>query len=208
MKNALIAFNTIDVNNFLDNFRFDMTDPDNPIRLRTDFTPFQDHTAEPQTWDLYNSKHLWINMQAYGMWKDYTTGPNTTVVVSCYVNEHTELDYTDPQDPDPGTVLTIVHYLRDLYPGRSQILGVWNRDGTMAGQTLVPAEWDYTDPDNPILITPETVIGTPYYPRHPQYLNWMPDDVEYDANHQETSRTAATVGKEINKVAGWADRRW
>lgn len=208
MINLLIAFNSNDVGDFLDNFRFDMTDPDNPVRLRTDFTPFQDHTDTPQTWDLYNRKHLWINMQTYGMWKEKVQGPNTHVVVSCYINSHTELDYTDPADPDPGTVLTIAHYLRDIYPGRSQILGAWQRDGTMAGQTLVPAVWDYTDPDNPVLVSPETVTGQPYYPLHPQYLSWMPDDVTYDENRQEISRTAASAGKDVNRVAGWADRRW
>lgn len=214
MINLLIAFNSTDVNNFLDNFRFDETpNPDNPdgppirTRKRTDFIPFQDHTDTPQTWDLYDPRHLWINMQAYGMWKERAQGPNTYAVVSCYIHPHTELDYTDPADPDPGTVLTIAHYLREMYPGRAQILGAWQRDGVQAGQTLVPAVWDYTDPFNPVLISQETVIGIPYYPLNPDYLGWMPDNVELDENMTETSRSPAVEFKQINKVAGWADRR-
>ena len=106
------------------------------------------------------------------MWKtDDRPGPaNDTQVVSCYVNPHMELDYTDPLDPDPKEILTLVHYLRETYPGRLQILGAWDGyTGIPLGQTFVPATyneltpyipaipavWDYSDPDNPVETTPE-----------------------------------------------------
>lgn len=44
----------------------------------------------------------------------------------------------------------------------------------------------------------EVVEGTPIYPLHPQYMKIMPD----------VDGQPATVPVQVNKVCGWADRRW
>jgi len=54
----------------------------------------------------------------------------------------------------------------------------------------------------------EVVQGTHMYPIHAQYLKIFPDDVTYDEDGNETSRTAAVAPKEVNNILGWKPRRW
>lgn len=75
----------------------------------------------------------------------------------------------------------------------SVVAGCWNPDGTQYGQAM--------DPNG-------VVTGTPVYPIHPKLLDFMPDDVEYNADGSEKSRKRPTKLKQIHKYLGWADRRW
>jgi len=66
------------------------------------------------------------------------------------------------------------------------IVGVWNDDGSQ-----------YSDE-----------FGSPVYPIHAAAMQFMPDDVTYDSNGNETSRVPASDYKEVNKLFGWSDRVW
>lgn len=189
MINALIAINSNQVQNFLDNFRADENG-----RIRTDFaagTPGNVFFIDP-----YDTRYLTVIDNNQGLWKENTSGPQPFTLVTIYVADLVEPDWTDPQDPDPGPVLTVLHYLREAFPGGLVVLDVFQRNGLRHGQSF--------DTDG------TTVIGQPTYPSIPkaEMLLYTPDDVTYDADGNETSRTPATDYKEVNKLAGWADRRY
>jgi hypothetical protein len=183
------------VEQFFDNFRFD----NDGNRLATDFAPFKSPTSPERfpTIDVYDINYFYINLTAQGQWKERTQGPNDFQLVSCYVADIVELDWTDPADPDPGNVLTVIHYMRETFPGAVTILDCFQRNGVRHGQTLIPAELD----EEGNVITPEQIIGQPTYPPLPkaQYLEYIPDDEE---------DVPATDYKQVNKTLGWADRRY
>jgi len=50
--------------------------------------------------------------------------------------------------------------------------------------------------------------GTPTYPTHSRIKQFIPDDVTFDSNGNETSRTRPTVPRDINLLAGQSPRRF
>lgn len=98
------------------------------------------------------------------------------------------------------TTIEVLEKIDELVPS-SVVAGCWNVDGTQYGQVIT---YDYTDMANPV----EVVDGEPVYPIHPKLLDFMPDDVEYNANGTEKSRKRPTTPKQVHKWLGWADRRW
>jgi len=61
--------------------------------------------------------------------------------------------------------------------------------------TVVLGAWDFT-------------AGDILYPIHPRILEIMEDDVVYDADGNEISRTPAAAPKQSHKWLGQADRKW
>lgn len=177
MINVLIAFNSTQIDAFLDNFRFDA----NGDRLRTDFAPFD---ADGVTLDPYNPAHLNVNLQSDGMWKAYEApGPNTTILESMLVAD-VVIQVPDDQTQVLEPKLAMVEYLRSQFDARFQVMGSWRFDGEM-GQ----------DEEEKL-----------YYALNPNYLKWMPDDVTYDQDGNETSRTDATEFKDVNLYLGQTPR--
>jgi hypothetical protein len=229
MINCLIAFNSNQVDNFLDNFRTHITGQDAAgddiyERIRTDFAPFTDSAGN--NLDPYDMRDLMVIMSSQGGWKPHIQGgPVTTILVTMYVR-----DVVSPDDQDPPEdKLSMVEYLRNFFDGRYQVLGTWYSVGqthtttpvydevdeelvviskatlVMHGETITRAIQN--DPITYPTI-PDTVGGKRTYPLHPQYLKWMPDDVTYnpDPPYEETSRTDATKFKQVNKLQGHSDR--
>lgn len=128
-----------------------------------------------------------LRSNIFGHWKVPNIAGTDYHVISWYV---------------PST--TWIEFLLTEYPGKFIIVGAWRRDGSQFGTTIVPATYD----ENLVEATPETVIGTPQYPIHAQYMKIFPDDVTYDQNGNELTRSAAAAPKEVNKLFGWSDRRW
>ena len=202
MINILLAINSNQVEAFLDNWRFDA----DGNRVANDFAPFNAGNDLSTTIDVYKPAFFSVANSAQGGWRENTSGSSNKKLVTVYVADIVEPDWADPSDPDPKDILTVIHYLRETFPGSVQILEAFKRDGTRHGQTLVPATYD----DESVELTPESVEGTATYNANPQAdsLEYMPDDVTYDVDGVETSRTAATQLKEVNKLFGWSDRKW
>ena len=204
MINVLININVNQVEQFFDNFRFD----EDGNRLATDFAPYQtDPAARTPAIDVYNIRDCYVHMPAQGLWKDKSQGPNNFQLVTLYVADKVEPDWTDPQDPDPKDILTVVHYLRETFPGAIQVLDTFYTDsGVRHGQTLIPAVLDEEGNE----VTPEQIVGQPTYPPNPKndMLKYMPDDVVYDNNGNEVSRTTATDYKHVNGGLGHSFRRY
>ena len=208
MINALLNINVNQVEQFFDNWRFD----EDGNRLATDFAPYQTDAGDgtpgsgTPAIDVYDDRDFYVNLTAQGHWKDAVQGPNSFQLLNVFVADKTELDWTDPADPDPGTVLTVVHYIRETFPGAIQVLDCFKRDSVRHGQTLIPAVLDEDGNE----ITPEQITGQPTYPPIPkaEMLEYMPDDVTYDQDGNETGRTPATDYKPVNKTLGWTDRRY
>ena len=45
-------------------------------------------------------------------------------------------------------------------------------------------------------------------PLHPRYMEFIPDDVVYDQDGNEVSRSRPTEPKDVNLGMGWARREW
>lgn len=201
MINLLAAINVNQVEIFLDNFRFDA----DGNRLATDFDPYQTNPDTPAI-DVYDTRDCYVTPEFQGYWKERSVGPNNFQLVNILVADKTEPDWTDPADPFPKTILTVVHYLRESFSGGLKVLDVFKRDGIRHGQTLVPAVLD----ENGQVVTPEQIIGQPTYPPvgKTEMLDYMPDDVVYDDDGNEISRTPATEYKEVHNVLGYSSRRY
>jgi hypothetical protein len=78
MKNVLVAFNKNQVNDLLDNFRFDSNDN----RVREDYAPFYDL-------DPYNGYDLLVLEDMQGGWKE----ESNTVLVTLYVTDFAMVEY-------------------------------------------------------------------------------------------------------------------
>ena len=186
--NALIAFNSNQVENFLDNFRSHVTGQDAGgediyERIRTDFAPFVDSAGNEL--DPYNRRDLIVLQTNQGGWKpNNELAPVFTIIVTMYIRDVLN---------DDGK-LSMIEYLRTFFDGRYQVLGCWQRNGIIHGQTLIPATYDKNGDE----VTPEEIIGNRTYPLHPQYLKWMPDDL---------GGIPATTFKQVNKLQGHPDRR-
>jgi hypothetical protein len=113
----------------------------------------------------YAARDLLVKQDCQGGWL-----PGNTVIVSMYVSD-----------------IATVEYLRSNFAGLYQVLGAWNWDGVMHGQTTVGATED----------TPEVITGNPTYPLHPQHLKWMPN----------VEGAPATVFVQVNLLQGQAARR-
>lgn len=133
--NALLAIQVNQVEAFLDNWRFDA----NGNRLANDFAPYQTNPDTPAI-DVYDEKDCVPPLTTQGAWKVNDSGAQPLQLVSMYVADKTELDWTDPQDPDPGTVLTVVHYLRETFPGAVAVLDCFKKNGLRHGQEFVYTE--------------------------------------------------------------------
>jgi len=86
----------------------------------------------------------------------------------------------------------------------AMVIGAWNKDGSHYGTTVVPAILD----EKGTVVTPAGLSGRPVYNLHPKFLSMFADDVTYDKNGKELTRTPATQPKETNKIYGREDRDW
>jgi len=179
--NAMIAIQSNSVETFLDNWRFDT----NGDRLRNDFTPFNSGQDNSQTIDVYDNSFCIVSMETQGYWKI----SNNKQLISIYIADIVEPDWAD-LEPDPKDVLTVLHYLREVFPGPFQILEVFKRDGVRHGQTLILPTYDNEGNE----IDPEEIVGQSTYPAFPQadMLAYMPEGII----------------SQLNKILGWNDRRW
>lgn len=202
MINALVAINSNQVDSFFDNWRFD----EEGNRLVTDFAEFNSGGEGSPTIDVYNVSHCVVPSTSQGSWRENTSGAQNKQLVTIYVADFAEPDWSDPNDPDPKTVLTIVNYLRETFSGAIQVLDCFQTNGVRHGQTLIPATYD----ENGDELTPESIEGNPTYQPNPQadMLLYMPDDVVYDEEGNEVSRTPATELTDVINVLGRADRKW
>jgi hypothetical protein len=96
-------------------------------------------------------------------------------------------------------------------------------------ETFGGKQWEffsiYTDDIVPLMAAVETIFPTPNnalvlgawywegkqlpeYPPHPRTKNFMPDDIEYDVNGEETGRTAATGPEQVNHIPGQSPRNF
>lgn len=201
MINVLLAIQVNQLESFLDNWKFDV----DGNRLVTSFAPFQ-ATPESPTIDVYQPQFCLVPKTPQGSWKIDDSGANNKQLVSIYIADIVELDWTAPQDPTPAEVLTVLHYLREAFAGALTIMGAWDTNGLQHGQTLIPATYD---PEG-VEIAPEAITGQPTYPLMPQVdaLKYMPDDVGYDASGVEISRTLASTPKQVNLIYGQKDRQF
>lgn len=197
MINALISINVNQIEQFFDNWRYDA----DGNRLANDFAPYQTSPDTPAI-DVYDQIHFYINMSAQGHWKLNSSGAQPMQLVNVFVADLTEFDWTDPQDPEPGIVLTVVNYIREAFPGAIQVLDCFQMNGVRHGQVLVPPVLD----DNGAIVVPEQITGTPTYPPNPKadMLLYMPDDIDADGS----VIGPATNYKSVNVTFGQDNRRY
>ena len=104
-------------------------------------------------------------------------------------------------DFDKDIMQKIQAELDDLttnFPNHVKIVGAWHWDGRQAGTQFVrDAEGNITG-----------TSGSPTYPLHARLIQFMPDDVTYDENGNETSRTRPTVPSDVNLAMGQSPRRF
>ena len=107
------------------------------------------------------------------------------------VDIYQTLSFTFPMILENQNDITAGHkwieFLKTKWPDVWTVVGCWERDG----------EWWGVDQ-----------IGSAIYPIHPQHMKIMPDDVVYDEDGNEISRTPAAAPKDVNLVCGWSPRRW
>lgn len=207
MINVLLAVQLNQVEQFLDNWRIDVTEtPQGGLVETRRATDFVAGTPGIKFIDVYDPEYCIVNQSEQGLWKNIDSGapPQQKQLVTMMVADITELDWTDPQDPSPGTVLTIVHYIREAFPGAVQVLDCFTADGVRHGQSLVPE----LDVDGNVI--GETIVGQPTYPplTKTEFLQYVPDDVTYDQNGNEISRLPATNYKQVILPAGYSSRRY
>lgn len=204
--NAIIRLNPNQIDNFLDNWRFDEITGQ---RLGNDFAPYKtDSSRETHAIDVYDPGFCMPDFGSRDKWKKLLVGPASQhrelLTIAC--KDLVELDWTDPQDPNPGPAITVLHYLREVFPGQLQIVDVFKSDGIRHGQTYIAPQFDQDG--NPL--SPEQIIGQPTYPpldKATMVLH-MPDDVTYDNDGNEISRTPATDYKEVHTILGFSPRRY
>jgi len=187
MINVLIAIEQAVAVKLRDNFR--LIDKDNPElgTVRNDLTPAQKKK---------------LKMAYSGHHKKVTVAGTTYIIIDFYFPPITVGSTKDPVEDDPR--LLWLERFKELLPGKEFVLGAWDRTGAQYGTKIIPPTYD----ENGDEVTGETIEGTPVYPIHARLLDVMPDDVTYDENGNETSRTAATAPKQVHKILGWKDRRW
>jgi hypothetical protein len=185
MVNCLLSINKNQVEQFLNNWRFDV----DGNRLANDFPEWESPSGFMV--DAYSLVQCYVHLPAQGLWKDDDSGPQTKQLVVINVVDVIEPDWTDPQDPDPADKLTVLHYMRETFPGAVTILDCFKTDGVRHGQEAIKdAEGNVID-----------ISGQPTYPPIPKVdmLLFMPDD---------DGGVPATDYKEVNTNLGSAQRRY
>lgn len=184
-------------------------------RLKLNWTTWLNEETPP---DLSVSEVSKLNLVDVDLWLKPTI--TTPIGDKKYVVFH--IAPIGGQKNEDGTLVWLEHFkdniIQDLATGVGGIgtiptneikwwggvVGAWNRDGTQYGTTTVPATYDFDGNE----VTPSSITGTPIYAINPNILKFMPDDVTYDSEGNETSRTPALAPKEVNKLLGWGDRIW
>lgn len=121
------------------------------------------------------------------------------VVLSIYVN----------MIRDSNAQVLALEELETALGAAGIILGAWIKDGLQYGQSRTREEKDYTDPDNPVLVTPSEIIGEPVFPIHPNIMDVMPDDYLIDEDTGlpiPGTETPASAPKDVILQAGWKPR--
>lgn len=224
--NVLFALKEINYQRLKDNFRVDV----NGDRLRTDFTVPQlrklrnhyDGTWPPvQLAETYrvmmftfpeitnvegdiSSGHKWVDFLT-----DHPDFPNAWILIGVWNIDGSQW----------GTRIVSTENGVDVVPKYDRVVTlvdkeVFDLEATIANQahttkTIQVEEVSFVE--NGTQEVPHfdiTVEGTPVYPLHPQYMKIMPDDVTYDQDGNETSRTPAAAPKDVCLIAGQKPRRW
>ena len=195
MINVLFAINNNQLDDFLDNWKTNAEG----TRLNTSFSVYQTPTYELNPYLLTQAPQ-----SAQGQWK--VNGADNKTLVTLYVADVAEPDWTDPDDLKPKDILSVVKILMDTFQGSLVILGAFKPDGLQHGLTLVQATYDTEGTE----LTPEEITGTATYQvrQRDNAIAYMPDVVTHDQDGYETSRTDATELTDVNLVAGWASRVW
>jgi len=180
MINVLIAVERPIAAKLRDNFK--LVDPADPSQgfVRNDL-----NNAQRRKLRLFLSDH----------WKGPTYQGTVYEILSMY--------FPDDRVADDDLRLLWLERFKQLLPGKEFVLGAWDKTGAQYGTVIVPAVYDYTDPENPVEVTPETIEGTPVYPIPAIVLN-NPDQIFPD----DADGNPATGPSEVNKIFGWEDRRW
>ena len=112
------------------------------------------------------------------MMKRKTLGGNEWRLYSVYI------------DPSSSSKTQIQNWIAS---NSSQVIiaGAWKWNGLQVG-TSRDEEGD--------------IVGTPLYPVDARLIQFMPDDVTYDSEGVEASRTNAIALKDVNLIAGQAHR--
>jgi len=84
------------------------------------------------------------------------------------------------------------------FPGQVRTIGAWWWDGRMVG-----TEFTY-DAEGAVTGT----SGNPIFPLHTRILGFMPDEVRYNKQGQETGRSRPTSLSDVNLGMGQAPRRF
>lgn len=146
--------------------------------------------------DLNNSQRQKLRHTFYGYWKGPTYQGTLYEIMSMYL----------PPIPvsETDSKLLWLEKFKELLPGEEFVLGAWDKTGAQYGTQIIPEVLDFTDPENPVVVTPEQVIGTPVYPipnivrNNPELI--FPDD--------PGTGDPATGPKEVQTIYGWKERRW
>lgn len=99
----------------------------------------------------------------------------------------------------PNELLQIRNALNAEFPGQLRTIGAWWFDGRQVG-----TEWEL-DEDG---VRTGGITGQPLFPLGARVLEFMPDDVTYDEDGVETSRTRPIVLSDINLGFGQKPRQF
>ena len=179
MINVLFAINNNQLDDFLNNWRYD----DEGQRLNTSFQL-----------DTYQNTLAPVGVQ--GKWK--VNAADNKTLVSIYVQDIVVPDWTGPSDPNPRNILKYAKVLMDTFQGSLVILSAFQVNGLQHGL--------YTKTLDDITTIEGTVTYKTRARDNP--LAYMPDVVTYDPDGIETSRAEATELTDVSLVAGYASRAW
>ena len=184
----------------------------NWIKFKDNF--ISDDGENPRRADFSRRMMKFLRTHTVGHWK----APTITVqgtdyefhVLNLYISEDTVGDHQDPPVDNP--LLYELSRIKQILPGKEFVLAAWHADethltadgrGVQYGQTVTPATYDEAGDE----LTPEVIGGTPVYPIiNARIRKFLPDDVTYDQDGNETSRSPATAFKQVNKYFGQPDR--
>ena len=165
-------------------------------QLRSNFIR-NENGQRSRTVEFSDEQEAQLRNHFSGLWKTPNTVGAPDVVVSWYVPDTLN---------DAKTRLKFVDDIVAINPAKIEVFGAWHENGAPYGTVLIPDKWDYSNPENPVLVEPEHLEGSPIYLQHLDLLSAMPDDIVYDEQGDEISRQPATNFKEVHKLMGWNDR--